>query len=506
MKNESDAGSAMLRSLLTELLLSALLATSIVGCRHAPSGAENSQMAAWVREALAEDPRVPTDRSVVVAASDGIVTLSGSVPTLAARHYAVLETQKLLGVRGVIDRLEVTPGGLGDPEITAEIERRLRAAVVDPEATFAVSTSAGRVWLEGDIATWAEVEEAELIAAEVPGVRDVTNQLAARDDVRADDDVVRGRIESALRRDAVLAQLPIRVTVAYGEVVLEGAVASAHERHRALRRTRHFAPGGAVTDHLRVSPHLAPRPLDAESPEGAELAEVVRLDLSLDPRLRGAALEVSADGRLVVLEGRVRHLGQKRIAEADARNVLGVAWVTNDLVAPGHDRTDTQMQAEVSAAFASSPGLQTLSAEVSDGVVTLRGIARDWAVRARAGVVAAGVEGVREVRNEIDVETDGTVSEPEIARRVRARLERSAATALVAERIQVDADGGVVRLAGDVDTWGQWQAAQRVARRTPGARSVVNDLSVDPYPFTLEDTVSPDEGWLDHDPPYAPKR
>lgn len=362
-------------------------------------------------------------------------------------------------------------------------------------------TARGRVWLDGNLATWPDVAQAGLIAAQVPGVREVINRVAARGDVLVADDVIRERIAGAFERDVTLTRLPLEVIVVDGEVSVDGEVGNANERQRALRRARDLAPGGFVTDRIRVVPMSEPFSGSAEAPEGEDLAALVRADLALDPRLRETEIEVSAENRLVFLQGTVRHLGQQRVAEEDARNVVGVAYVTNDLTLPLSDRSGAEIRADLATALQAVPALQSVSYELNAGAVTLRGSVPDWAARALASVVIADVAGVQKIRNELLVRVATEISDGEIAERVARGLERNWTTSFASKRIGVSVGQGVVQLSGDVDTWGQWHAAQRIARRIPGARKVENELRVDPYPFSMEQPTDSKEGWLDHDSP-----
>src|SRR4051794_38456408 len=78
----------------------------------------------WVREALFQDPRTGTS-DITVGSNDGIVTLVGDVSTLSAKRYAVLEAQKITGVRGVVNELFVTPSLCFDADITQDVRKRL---------------------------------------------------------------------------------------------------------------------------------------------------------------------------------------------------------------------------------------------------------------------------------------------------------------------------------------------------------------------------------------------
>lgn len=67
--------------------------------------------------------------------------------------------------------------------------------------------------------------------------------------------------------------------------------------------------------------------------------------------------------------------------------------------------SDTAITASINADYLKDPGLSVLQIDVDtrDGVVTLNGLADSEPARVRAGQLAGGVKGVREVRNHLTV-------------------------------------------------------------------------------------------------------
>ena len=60
-----------------------------------------------------------------VSVRGGIVTLSGSSPTLASRKYAVLAAGKIHGVLGVIDQLEMQVPVRSDGELAEDVRWKI---------------------------------------------------------------------------------------------------------------------------------------------------------------------------------------------------------------------------------------------------------------------------------------------------------------------------------------------------------------------------------------------
>lgn len=111
--------------------------------------------------------------------------------------------------------------------------------------------------------------------------------------------------------------------------------------------------------------------------------------------------------------------------------------------------------------------------EVADEVVTLRGVVRGAGIRDMAGQLAATVEGVATVNNELvdDPSIEGTV-----ARALASHPELRFSTTVV----QLKSYHGVVTLSGPVSSQAQQMTAESVARSVPGVANVVNRLVVMP--------------------------
>jgi osmotically-inducible protein OsmY len=154
------------------LTLSVVIRTAIP-LRAAPS---DSTIKFGAQNAVIQDPHMDTS-GIQVEVVSGIVTLSGKVNSLASRKYAILEAQKIDGVLGVIDKLTVQPTFRWDTDIVQDVRHRL---VWDPaiaSESIRVACADGKVTLEGQVSSMSEKQEAELVACEVRGVRDVQDDL-----------------------------------------------------------------------------------------------------------------------------------------------------------------------------------------------------------------------------------------------------------------------------------------------------------------------------------------
>ena len=116
--------------------------------------------------------------------------------------------------------------------------------------------------------------------------------------------------------------------------------------------------------------------------------------------------------------------------------------------------------------------------ETTDGVVYLRGKVDSAEAKAAATSVAQGIEGVKSVKNDLQVVSPGArelvdAKDADIAKAVESRLSRESDL----KKIDVRADAGVVTLTGEVPTISASAKASEMARGVNGVRSVKNELT-----------------------------
>ncbi len=112
--------------------------------------------------------------SFQVEADEGIVTLVGHVRTAASKEMAERIVRQVPGVKVVKNKLIV------DTELEVAVAQALAhdARTVNGFPGILVGSAFGEVFLKGAVASQEIKDAASQVAAQVPGVREVTNELA----------------------------------------------------------------------------------------------------------------------------------------------------------------------------------------------------------------------------------------------------------------------------------------------------------------------------------------
>lgn len=116
--------------------------------------------------------------------------------------------------------------------------------------------------------------------------------------------------------------------------------------------------------------------------------------------------------------------------------------------------------------------------ETKSGTVMLRGKVDSNEAKAAAAEVAQGIEGVKSVKNELQVVAPSArkavdADDKQIAKSVEDRFKQDPEL----KKIDAKVNAGVVTLTGEVKSIGTSAKASEVARGIPGVRSVKNDLT-----------------------------
>ncbi len=215
-----------------------------------------------------------------------------------------------------------------DAKVTASVKtalslnRSLRPYSID------VSSESGVVSLTGRVSSREERARAEEVAAAVPDVTHVVNQIQVGGasapssgrslGERLDDEKIEVGVRLALSLNKDLRGTDVMVQAYRGEVTLGGEVATEAQHQEALRIARDTASVSKVVDNVRVRAAAA-----GSSGLAAERASAAQRALKANPHLSGFQLQVVQEGDRLVLKGAVRTPVEKELAVAIAREAAG---------------------------------------------------------------------------------------------------------------------------------------------------------------------------------------
>jgi osmotically-inducible protein OsmY len=166
-------------------------------------------------------------------------------------------------------------------------------------------------------------------------------------------------------------------------------------------------------------------------------------------------------------------------AAAAARRVAGVSGVHNNLmvVLPDRDyRDEVQLITAANNALAQNITVpEGVEAIADDGNIILTGTVSYLTERAAAEAAVAGLVGVRNVENDIDISY--LIDPVDVDLHVQQALDRSA---LVPDDSDVKSDtkGNVITLTGHVHTWAEHDAVVGAAWMALGVLDVRDELQV----------------------------
>ena len=238
------------------LLAMGLMAAMAVAQTPAAARYDNSIQTA-VSQKLASKTKFADVRSKV---EDGIVTLTGTVDLYQSKLDAAKAARKTAGSQGVRNLIEVAGPNVPDAQLEQKLAKKLRYVRVGYDNTFdyfALGVKDGVVTVEGQDRTGVGRDEAMADIANMPGVKDVVDNVSI-EPVSQFDDGLRLRAMRAIYRDSVLSKYamdparPIRIIVSNGHVTLYGSVASKMDKDIAGIRANQLFGAFTVQNNLVV--------------------------------------------------------------------------------------------------------------------------------------------------------------------------------------------------------------------------------------------------------------
>lgn len=342
---------------------------------------------------------------ISIRVKDQVITLDGQVSSLPEKRRAEKIASTLRGVKGVRNRISVRASDKPDSEVARQIREAFAAEPAIDPAEVRLEVKRGAVTLNGTVDSFAEKWIAGRVAANVAGVRALSNDITIEYVEERPDSEILADIKARLAWDAKVEGGRIRPRIRDGYVTLSGSVNSPVEKMwvkfdswvagvKGVDATgvlvRNLAPGGEKGEEVQMT--------DLAIRQAVDNSFLYHPELSMAPK-------VAVDSRIVTLTGKVDTLRTERLAAQVASEIAGVRQVRNKLrVTPGSGGKG-DLPRSVAAAFKRDPYVEKEEIYIveRDGEISLTGFVDSEFERERAKQVAEGVAGVRSVTDELQI-------------------------------------------------------------------------------------------------------
>jgi len=211
-----------------------------------------------------------------------------------------------------------------------------------------------------------------------------------------------------------------------------------------------------------------------------DIRDAVESELIFDPLVDETDITVKNMGGEVAFNGTVPSYPQYLEAAAAARRVAGVKNVHNHLevvLPPGDYRDDPMLTTTANNVLALNITVPDgVEATAHNGNLRLTGTVSYGSQRAAAELAVAGLTGVRNVKDEIEIRWDADPVDVTLA--VQDALDRYALIPDDSD-VVVDTSANTVTLSGHVRTWAEHDAVVSAVWMANGVVQVDDDLDID---------------------------
>jgi osmotically-inducible protein OsmY len=214
---------------------------------------DDNMLVGDVTDELFWDPKIDS-ASIAVSANDGRVTLRGTVGTYRQKLEAKKAAERVYGVTSVENELQVkamTDSKHADAQIRADVLQALMLDSLVP-STIDAKVDDGFVTLTGTAESQYQRDEAEFVASNIVGTREVIDEVELTGS-QPDAGDMKDSIRQAFKRNAALDADHLHVSSSNGSVTIKGTVRSWAEHDEALD-VAWAAPGvNSVHDEMKVA-------------------------------------------------------------------------------------------------------------------------------------------------------------------------------------------------------------------------------------------------------------
>lgn len=212
---------------------------------------DDNEISELIQEKLCADPRMDLHQ-LTATVKDGVVYLEGNVGTLAEEQLAKDISAKTRGVKEVISYLSAGHGDfdLDDATVVNAVETALAGSAEVSVRDIKSSCRNGVVILTGTVDNIEQVETAQRIAAQVPGVRKIKNHLESLHGSGNRDFVLTNEIRDAMGDNGLGG---VKCFVVDGTVFLDGAVGIPEQKEMAEEIAGGFEGIIAISNDIQIS-------------------------------------------------------------------------------------------------------------------------------------------------------------------------------------------------------------------------------------------------------------
>jgi osmotically-inducible protein OsmY len=193
----------------------------------------------------------------------------------------------------------------------------------------------------------------------------------------------------------------IGVTAKEGVVTLSGLVDTYSKKLAAEKAAQRVSGVKVVAVDIQIKTFKTEK-------TDTEIAEAVKNALRWNSSVNEDKVEIKVDNGWVYLSGKVDWDYQKRAAQTNVEDLIGVKGIINNIEVVSKEIDEMELKNRIVKAYHRIATVDSshIQVEASGTNVTLRGTVRSWAEKKEAENVAWSSPGVMSVTNKIEIDTE----------------------------------------------------------------------------------------------------